>query len=395
MLALAIGFCLPIARLTPIFIALMFLNWLVEGDFKNKFSTLLQNKFALSFSILYILHLIGLAYTSNMDSGLFDLQVKASILMFPLVLSTRPFDSVQLHKVIQALILGAVVSTLIMLIRALYLYFYFGGNNFFYQAFSFLIHPSYLAMYIDFIIVYLLYMLLQEATTIGLKRWIILLLSYFSFIIVLLSSKMGLAITILIFIGFIIYYIVKTKKYLLGISGLLIIGASVVLLITMVPEIKGRFDNAITALSNNNVSKADSESTAVRMLVWGASKNVIKENLFIGVGTGDAKDALMAQYQVEGLTGAYEKGLNAHNTFLQIFVALGSIGFVLLLVNLLMPFVFSFKHPNYLYGLFLLITILNFTVESMLETQAGVMFYAFINSLLCFSATLNYSKKSN
>ncbi|MBK7182598.1 MAG: O-antigen ligase family protein [Bacteroidetes bacterium] len=206
-------------------------------------------------------------------------------------------------------------------------------------------------------------------------------------------QKWASAITVLLFAGFIVYYIVKTKKYVLGVSGLLIICSTVVLLITMVPEIKGRFDNAVNALSNEHVSKSDSESTAVRMLVWGASKNIIKENIIAGVGTGDAKDALMAQYQVEGLTGAYEKGLNAHNTFLQIFVALGSIGFVLLLINLLMPLAYCLKHPNNLYVLFLLITIFNFTVESMLETQAGVMFYAFINSLLCFSASFNYSKK--
>ncbi len=128
MLAVAIAFCLPIARLTAVFIALMFLNWLIEDDFKSKFSTLLKNKLALSFSFLYILHLVGLAYTSNLDSGLFDLQVKASILLFPLVLSTRPFDAVQLHKIIRALVLGAIVSSLIMLFRALYLYFYFSNK---------------------------------------------------------------------------------------------------------------------------------------------------------------------------------------------------------------------------------------------------------------------------
>ena len=36
-LAILIAFSLPFGRLTPIFISLMLLNWLIEGDFKNKF----------------------------------------------------------------------------------------------------------------------------------------------------------------------------------------------------------------------------------------------------------------------------------------------------------------------------------------------------------------------
>ena len=112
---------------------------------------------------------------------------------------------------------------------------------------------------------------------------------------------------------------------------------------------------------------------------------MISENLLVGVGTGDAKDALMKEYTKRGMTGAIEHDLNAHNEFYQVFVAIGIIGFVLLLSNLYFPLIFAFKNGNLVYLLFLIIIILNFLPESMLETQAGVMFFAFFNSLLCFN----------
>ena len=85
-LGLIIAFTLPLAKLTPVFIALMLLNWIIEGDFKNKFKTILNNKIALLFISFYLLHLVGLSYTQNIPDGLFDIQVKLSLLLFPLIL---------------------------------------------------------------------------------------------------------------------------------------------------------------------------------------------------------------------------------------------------------------------------------------------------------------------
>ena len=121
------------------------------------------------------------------------------------------------------------------------------------------------------------------------------------------------------------------------------------------------------------------------MLIWSASNQVISENLLLGTGTGDAKDALLVEYANRGMTGALSHKLNAHNEYYQVFVSIGLIGFLLLLMCLFLPLYNGFTSSNWIYILFLLIIILNFVSESMLETQAGVLFYAFFNSLLCFN----------
>ena len=166
--------------------------------------------------------------------------------------------------------------------------------------------------------------------------------------------------------------------------GLLIIGASVFAVMNFVPQISGRIHRAIDALNNSNVNEAEVESSAVRLLVWSAANELVSDNLIVGVGTGDAKDELMNVYKFRGMTGAYAHELNAHNEFYQVFISLGIIGFVLLLICLYFPFIFAFRTGNAIYLLFLLLICINFLTESILETQAGVMFYAFFNSLLCF-----------
>lgn len=386
-LAILIAFSMPLAILTPLFIALMLLNWLVEADFKNKFKIILKNKFALLFIAFYLLHLIGLLYTQNLDSGFFDIQVKLSILLFPLLFGSRSMNDGQIKKIFFAFIAGGILCSLTMLSRAIFTYFAYGESNFFYMAFSFLLHPGYLSMYLNLCVAWLL---VKIFTNPFLKYkhstfFSYLIIAFFSFIIILLSGKIGLITMFLQYIGFLIYFIISRKKYLSGISGILIIATSIYLVLSFVPEVNGRISRAITVITSPTTNLSDAESTAVRLLVWKAANQVISDNLIIGTGTGDAKDELMKEYEKRGMTGALEHKLNSHNEYYQVFVALGLIGFILLLSNLMFPLSFAFKTSNVIYLLFLLIIIINFFTESMLETQAGVMFYAFFNSLLCFS----------
>ena len=85
---------------------------------------------------------------------------------------------------------------------------------------------------------------------------------------------------------------------------------------------------------------------------------------------------------MEGMKTAYDEKLNTHNQYLQTTIALGMVGFIILVLSLLAPLVQAIKKRNQLYVLFLLLFIINILVESMLETQAGVIFFAFFNSLI-------------
>lgn len=396
-LAIIIALCLPLVRLTPVFIVLLLLNWLIEGDFKNKFQIVFKNKLALLFIAFFLIHVIGLAYSENMDAGLFDLQVKLSILLFPIILVSRPFNKSQIRTIFWAFVIGSVVCSVILLTRAVYTYVVFSENNFFYLQLSFFTHPSYLAMYFNFAIAWLMFSVFNKQQI--LNRFYTILsfcaIFFFSGMILLLSSKMGLIILLGLYIGFMIYFIISRKKYVLGFAGLIIIISSAYFLIRFVPEISDRLKTVIAAMSSSSNNQTEAESTAVRLLIWSAAKEVVSENFLVGTGTGDAKDALLVEYEKRGMTGALEHKLNAHNEYYQVFVSLGMIGFILLILSLLLPLYSAFTSSNAIYILFLLIIILNFLPESMLETQAGVIFYAFFNSVLCFNSNETNEHKKN
>jgi len=66
-------------------------------------------------------------------------------------------------------------------------------------------------------------------------------------------------------------------------------------------------------------------------------------------------------------------------------VAVGIPGILILLANLFIPMYIAIKRKQFVYLLFLLILCLNFLTESMLDQQAGTMFYGLFNSLLMFN----------
>lgn len=69
---------------------IMAANWLLEGGLISKIKKLWQNKPALLLCSFFILHLIGLLYTSpaGMDYGMEDVRKKLPLLLLPLVFAT-------------------------------------------------------------------------------------------------------------------------------------------------------------------------------------------------------------------------------------------------------------------------------------------------------------------
>ena len=76
--------------------------------------------------------------------------------------------------------------------------------------------------------------------------------------------------------------------------------------------------------------------------------------------------------------------LNAHDQYLQTYIALGIFGTLLLIINLLVPGWFAIRRIHFIYFSFLAVFAFNILFESMLEVQAGVIYYGFFNALLFF-----------
>ncbi len=92
-------------------------GWLMDGAPGEKFKKFFRSKPALIVTSLYLLHLIGLIYTSDFVYAWKDLRIKLPILLLPLLLSTAPkINAKQFEGILLALIGGVTISTLISLL---------------------------------------------------------------------------------------------------------------------------------------------------------------------------------------------------------------------------------------------------------------------------------------
>ncbi|MBI4931494.1 MAG: O-antigen ligase family protein [Bacteroidetes bacterium] len=393
-----LAFLLPIyPGIIPTAIALLFINWLASGNFVYLFRKNKNSFYFLLFISLYLLYVIGLFYSENYEYGLKDLEIKLSLLVFPLIyFSSDKFKKEQLKSVFRKFIYGCLTASAICIGYATYQYFItqytiskgiwawdYGINFFLKDRLSLWMHPSYRSMY--FVMALTAIYLLKEK-----EQYASFLKKYFTpailaALVLFFNSKAGI-LSLLLFGAFVSWQLIfKEKKIKFAVVGIIISVLLFVSLYFSAPEFTIRVKSIFNIFSENIDMRKSEESTASRIAIWNAAKTVIAENFFIGTGTGDVKDALTDEYSKQGMTFALKEDLNAHNQFLQSFTALGIIGFISLCSSLLIPLFMGWKNKNYVYVIFILIIILNLFTESMFETQAGVVFYAFFNSLLLFS----------
>ncbi|MCK9218543.1 MAG: O-antigen ligase family protein [Bacteroidales bacterium] len=390
--SMGLAFLLPVwGKLVPPVIALMMLNWLSDPRSYSAFRRIFKEKQRLrvmGFGLIYLVYLIGLTYTSNFEYGKFDLEVKLSLLLFPLIFSTAQFPVFpgnRLRWILNFYTAGCFTGGVILLFHAWFnASFYQVQGSFYYGNLSWYFHSTYLSMYYNFAIACVIYI---GYTKKKMNRLLIgfyaLLVLFFIALIFLLASKAGLFILLLLFIlsAIFIGWELKNIGWTVFIGGFALF--VFVLGYWLVPINVTRFNRAATAFTDHpEAGVVNTESTAERLAIWSVAGDIIRSNFFFGVGTGDVKDELLAGYKEKNNLAAFQKKLNTHNQYLQTFITLGVIGFIVLAGMILFPAVRAARDRDFLYFIFLLIFALNLVLESMLEIQAGVVFYAFFNTLL-------------
>ncbi|MFT5600735.1 MAG: O-antigen ligase [Flavobacteriales bacterium] len=377
---LLLAFILPLHK--ALIVPLIFILFLTSlFNIKNK-STFQNSSFIHHFSIasLFILMILGLLWTRNMDWAFKNLEIKFSIIAFPIImyLSNLKWSEVT-PKVLMAFIEGCILSCFLLLLMALYYYLGTGDSNqFFYTQLSIMHHPSYMAMYTCFSIclVYLFSFSPKVSTHIK-PIWALLILIFLSIFTLLLASKTGLISILIIHFSALSYWIIKHNKFKAG-----IISIAVIISIGM----GGYFSSTFIQTRINELFITDDDlpansSTSIRLVAWNSSMDLISKAPILGVGTGDAKDALSKEFLESGQFKLVEKSLNAHNQFLQMGIQLGIIGLLIFIFTLILPAILLWKQ-NFAPALFLaLILIINGMTEAWLETQSGVIFFAFFTTL--------------
>ena len=199
---LLLAFFLPVyPRILPSIIVVMIVNWLISGIYLTTIPELFKAKWrfmTLSFASLYLLYVFGMLYSTDYEYGWFDLEVKLSLLIFPLIFATCDQDIYNGHRIrllFISFIAGCFAGSLLLLGHTWLVHERWGVENaFYYTNLTWYFHSSYLAMYYTFGIAVALFYLANDLPKQPVQKSIALFLIvfYLQAFIFLLSSKAGL-----------------------------------------------------------------------------------------------------------------------------------------------------------------------------------------------------------
>jgi O-antigen ligase len=375
-----------------IFSILLFLFWLL---FQKKVidPKSINVRLVLLLSSLFLMSLIGLTYTENLEDGLFRIQLRAVPVMFLFIFSSI---EINLNKVIRVIatcfVFSLLFACIVTLIDSSYTLITSGkSHKFFGHDLASLInmYPYLFALYCLIAILFLLNDLSGNKHFVsvwGGKNFKVILIVFFSVFILLLSVKQVIISWLVVLLIF-LYSSIKSYKYgvLMSIVAMLMLILSVVL----IPTLNQKVNQLIHW--RENVVPLDEEATlgrswdgvALRWAIWTCSVDVIKENFWLGTGTGDTQNELQAVYEKRQFYFAsrYNR-FNAHNQFLQVFLNLGLMGFILFIGAFIVPIYMLRNHR--IYWVFAFCILSSCLTESMFEVNKGILIYSLFNPLLLF-----------
>lgn len=332
---------------------------------------------------LFILHIAGTTYTEHPHEAWNEVGIKLSFLIFPILSVLLPnFRKQEIEKIHHWFVAGCFVFIGITLVRAgINAYHHQHLYYLTYDQLSWYMHPTYAAAYQAMALFLLVEQMQQRKFTASSPVLhvgaCLLVLLY----IALLSSKAGY-LTFLLVVGFSFVRCFHWKFSAL--RGAFISLMSVLLFALVVialPTSAGRIGQAVEDIrsTENNALPSDTtqepshtSSTALRPVTWSASWTLLRENAF-GTGTGDTQPSLNTLYLQRAESYAAERNLNAHNQYLQTGAELGWFGLLALLTGL--GALWRVRKSEITVACFAGLFAFNFLFESMLEVQAGIVFF--------------------
>ncbi len=329
---------------------------------------------------LYIIHVIGMAWTTNTGFGLFDLEIKFSLALFPFLFPLIPKDSRRGGEILQiGFILGNALVVPICSVPAAYETLtdvdIHWNQRFIASYFSLFLHPTYASLYMCMALA-MLYLGSGIPGVGAVRRRLVAVVLIIG--VVLMASKMAWFALLLLVVQIMV---AKWKDRAMrreaaaALAGALIALGALLMFSEFAAE---RIREMGAVIAGGRVEGAGENSSGLRLMAWEAATEVFRSAPLCGAGTGDVKDGLMEVYEARGYTSAFEQRLNAHSQFLQTAAALGLIGLIPLIGCLLFPLLHAIRQADHLAISFLGLLLLNWTVESMIEVQAGVIFVAVI-----------------
>lgn len=199
----------------------------IWNNIKTRFSAFLHNKVALIMVSMYLLHIVGMLYTSDFQYGFKDIRIKVPILLLPILFSSiKPINRRQFDTLIWFLVASLMFVTIV------------GAVKFFRRDFIDVRELSVFESHIRvclcmvFSIFSLLYLMIKRNYKFYIKLLIIIIIFSLLWFIHILESFISIILIVAICTALIIYFIIHQKNVFMKVSVIsLFVIVSVTLLI--------------------------------------------------------------------------------------------------------------------------------------------------------------------
>jgi O-antigen ligase len=370
-----------------VLIALLFVEAII-GLISNKKDIFFKTRLVLLiYILLFIVYVFSGIYSENRDWYIFEIEKKLGLLVLPLSFFVIAISKNQKRNLLTVF----AFSTVFWLVFCLILSFFkaYQTNDYSYLYMDKLADwigmlRVYFSLYIFFSLIILWHDYVDKRgnKTIVVTSMLLCVLGMFLFM-----SRIQLPVLFL-FLCILMFQYFKNKGFLVsGILSLLVLGFIFGGLIYFIQPLNQQFLGALEKFHPKHAYTLDANGFNERLIFWKCSIELIKENIFFGVGIGDLFEELSACYTNIGLPRLNR--FNCHNQYLQMWLSIGVFGFATFISLLIFHFKIAFKSKDSIYLAFLVVICLGFLTESLLELQRGIVFFILISLIFYCSNTSN------
>jgi len=342
------------------------------------------NKVTIIFISIYLLAIVSLLWSIDLEGSIRGLSQKLSYLILPLLFVFIPKLKAKNINLIFSIFSKAIVVYAIYCITiGLLLYFKNGNlNDLFYHNLSKPlnnINAIYMSTYTAFSLLYFFTKKLKQ-------KWEYFYLFILSSFLVLLSSKLVISVTFMMLILSIFYNKNEIKGQFIKTFFLISVLISVVFLSKKIID---RFN---VEIKNTHLSEVLVKKEFGQIYYWtGASLRLFQIRVFLelieedavfltGYGIDASQNMLKKKYIQYNLYPGFYK-YNFHNQYLQIFAELGILGFLLLISLFYLCFHKALINKSFLFLSFTFLIAILCITESFLWRQRGMVFFITVTLL--------------
>ena len=375
------------------FVLSLLLYWILEGKWRQKIKQLFSCRLFWFFTLYYLVYLIGMFYTNDLEEGKQELILKSTIFIFPLIFASiqAKLTENQFEWVIWSFCIAVILASLITF-REGFTVIIDKDSGIPILEKLVILHRPYLGMYIVFVIFYFFTQLYNYQYK-NQEKYLLPAIMYLLIFLFLLKSNVALI--ALLFTALFIFSLIMLKRRKTIV--LLIFYTVLFLLVFQYYYFIEQTVHELTHiyLIDDTIQQAEPASdNEARKNIWNCSHTILKDNraFWFGMGTGDVENQLLNCYATNGMDYELLHRFNAHNEFLQEILRHGVFGLIIFLLLIGQAFWIGIQRANYFYVTFILIFCICSMTESILSRQAGVVFFTFFNTILLFKSQLILQK---